>query len=124
MTLRSVLSPRCCPNYNDDGLQRINGYLRQEFLQWFRELKVLENVTVPRWINVTSENMKNFSIHTFCDASRDAYAAVTYLVQEGERGMVHFLASRSQISPLKVVTIPRLELLAALVGARLIENLC
>ncbi|GFU08441.1 uncharacterized protein NPIL_31541 [Nephila pilipes] len=70
------------------------------------ELKVLENVTVPRWINVNPENMKNFSIHTFCEASRDAYAAVTYLVQEGECGKVHFLASRSRISPLKVATIP------------------
>ncbi|GFU10914.1 uncharacterized protein NPIL_224261, partial [Nephila pilipes] len=64
--------------------EEITGSLRQEFLHWFRELKVLENVTVPRWINVNPENMKNFSIHTFCDASRDAYAAVTYLVQEGE----------------------------------------
>ncbi|GBN21967.1 hypothetical protein AVEN_107036-1 [Araneus ventricosus] len=61
-------------------------------------------------------------IHNFCDASKDAYAAVSYLVQEADDKNGHFLASRSRIAPLKSATIPRFELLAALVGARLTKS--
>ncbi|GBN09699.1 hypothetical protein AVEN_51328-1 [Araneus ventricosus] len=76
-------------------------------------------VRVPRWISIIPDVTKKFFIHTFCDASKDAYTSVSYLVQETDDTNVHFLASRSRIAPLKGATIPRLELLAALMGARL-----
>ncbi|GBM51632.1 hypothetical protein AVEN_43264-1 [Araneus ventricosus] len=58
--------------------------LRKEFLQCFQDLKILEEIHVSRWINVTAENLKHCTIHTFCDASKDAYAAVVFLRLEEE----------------------------------------
>ena len=55
----------------------------------------------------------------FGDASEDAYGAVVYLrvtTQEGYK--VSFANARTRVAPLKKVTLPRLELLAALLAAR------
>ncbi|GBM70125.1 hypothetical protein AVEN_151584-1 [Araneus ventricosus] len=99
--------------------KEITGSLREDFFQLFRELEALKEVRVPRWINITPDATKKFNIHTFCGAIKDAYAAVSYLEQEAGDKNVHFLASRIRIAPLKGAMIPRLELLAALVGVRL-----
>ena len=59
----------------------------------------------------------------YCDASLSAYAAVIYLLIESESGSyMHFVASKTRVSPLKRQTIPRLELLSALLLARLMET--
>ncbi|XP_041984959.1 uncharacterized protein LOC121737359 [Aricia agestis] len=60
-------------------------------------------------------------MHIFCDASSKAYAAVIYwrLTRADGRVLVSFVASKSRVSPLKPISIPRLELQAALLGARL-----
>ena len=64
-----------------------------------------------------------FQIHTFFDASKMAFAAVTYLRVEHDLGVtVQIIASKSRIAPIKIVTIPRLELLAGLLGANLWIN--
>ncbi|GBN33440.1 hypothetical protein AVEN_171049-1 [Araneus ventricosus] len=97
--------------------------INPKWLKEFRELEALKEVRVPLWINITPDATKKFFIHTFCDASKDAYATVSYLVQESDDKNVHFLASRSRITPFKGSTTPRLELLAALVGARLIKSI-
>ena len=60
----------------------------------------------------------------FCDASLRAYAAVVYLLSESESGIqVDFVASKTRVSPLKQQTVPRLELLSAVLLARLIHNI-
>ncbi|GBM83679.1 hypothetical protein AVEN_84251-1 [Araneus ventricosus] len=97
--------------------------LREKFVQWFRELEALKEGRVPRWINITADATKKFFIQNFCDASKDAYAAVSYLVQEADDKNVQFLASRSRIAPFKGATISRLELLTAFVGARLAKSI-
>ncbi|GBN40527.1 hypothetical protein AVEN_120918-1 [Araneus ventricosus] len=43
----------------------ITGNHRKEFLQWFQDLKILEEIHISRWINVTAENLKHCTIHTF-----------------------------------------------------------
>ncbi|GBM28859.1 hypothetical protein AVEN_146999-1 [Araneus ventricosus] len=101
----------------------ITGNLRKEFLQWFQDLKILEEIHISRWINVTAENLKHCTIHTFCDASKEAYAAVVFLRLEEEGSVkLSLLAAKSRIVPLRGGTIPRMELLAALVGARLTNS--
>ena len=59
----------------------------------------------------------------FCDASAKAYAAVVYLRLEGESHMsVRFLAAKTRVSPLGGMTIPRLELLSALLLSKLMTS--
>ena len=66
----------------------------------------------------------SYTLCGFCDASLGAYAAVVYLLVETEYGhAVKFVASKTQVSPLKRQTIPRLELLSALLLARLMMSI-
>ena len=60
----------------------------------------------------------------FCDASQRAYAAVVFMkVGSASKSAIRFVASRTRIAPLNSLTIPRLELLAALLLARLLSNI-
>ncbi|GFW67505.1 integrase_H2C2 domain-containing protein [Trichonephila clavipes] len=53
-------------------------------------------------------------------ASIKAYGAVSYVrLRTFDKISVHLLASKSRVAPLKVLTLPRLELMGALLAARL-----
>ncbi|XP_047988458.1 uncharacterized protein LOC125228055 [Leguminivora glycinivorella] len=60
-------------------------------------------------------------LHIFCDASEKAYASVAYwrFVREDGKIWVALVTSKSRVTPLKPVSIPRLELQAAVLGTRL-----
>ncbi|CAG4990908.1 unnamed protein product [Colias eurytheme] len=67
------------------------------------------------------------SYTVFTDASETAYAAAVYWRTENNRGEynVSLIASKARVAPLKPISMPRLELQAALLGSRLahtIEN--
>ena len=58
----------------------------------------------------------------FGDASEHAYGAIVYIrLYVDDKYMVYFVDARSRVAPMKKMSIPRLELLAALLCARLIE---
>ena len=63
------------------------------------------------------------TIHNFSDASSTGYGQVTYLRIENEKGDIHcaFLMGKAHIAPIKTMTIPRLELMAATVSVRVGE---
>jgi hypothetical protein len=70
-------------------------------------------------------NGKESQTHVFCDASERTYGAVLYVRSTtGESFMVRLACSKTRLAPVKKVTLPRLELLAALVGARLLQYFC
>ncbi|XP_062712488.1 uncharacterized protein LOC134289857 [Aedes albopictus] len=60
-------------------------------------------------------------LHTFADASQQAYGACIYARSTDVEGAVkvRLIASKSKVAPLKRVSIPRLELSAAVLAARL-----
>ena len=61
----------------------------------------------------------------FCDASQDTYKACAYLRREFENNVVECrqVAGKGRIAPLKVHSICRLEVMVALIAARLAETL-
>ncbi|XP_071056484.1 uncharacterized protein [Onthophagus taurus] len=66
-----------------------------------------------------NENYRS-SLHTFCDTSDSAYAAAVFLRVETYEGVkTILLQARSRVAPIKKTSIPRLELLATTIGARL-----
>ena len=67
-----------------------------------------------------------FSIHTFTDASENAYATAVYSRHVYENGdvTVRLITLTSRLAPLKAVSITRLQLLDALIGVRLTIQLC
>jgi len=87
-------------------------------------LRTSAPILVPRYLlyNVSNE-VESYSLHGFCDASLRAYAAVVYLRVKTCTGYsVTFLASKTRVTPLQEQAIPRLELLSALLLARLITS--
>ena len=67
---------------------------------------------------------KGCSLHGFCDALLGAYAAVVYVRIETVSGTssVSFVASKTRVAPVNKQTIPRLELLSALLLSNLITT--
>ncbi|XP_043242087.1 uncharacterized protein LOC122391851 isoform X2 [Amphibalanus amphitrite] len=92
--------------------------LQEEVDAWWHD-SVSKTVWFPRSVMTTEAGAEPPLFHVFCDASRSAYCAAVYVLQGGE---VHLLVARARLAPLKpVLTIPRLELMAALTGARLMD---
>ena len=62
--------------------------------------------------------MNAANIHTFVDASEVAYTTTSYLRQQYISGevSVSFIAAKSRVAPLKVISLPRLELKGAVIG--------
>ena len=60
-------------------------------------------------------------LHHFPDASEIGHGAVSYLRIVNERGEIHccLIMAKSRLAPIKPVTIPRMELLAAVLATRL-----
>ncbi|KRZ65356.1 hypothetical protein T10_2495, partial [Trichinella papuae] len=88
---------------------------------WKAEVMSLSRIQIPRCI-VPSKQRIRFELHAFCDASKTAYGGVVYLRTVCSDGEIStkLVMSKSRVAPIKRVTIPRLELIAALVSARLV----
>ena len=82
-------------------------------------------ISLPRYYFAdTSGDILEVNLHGFCDASTTAYAAVIYLVVTSKiRISTQRVAAKTRVAPLSQQTIPRLELLAALILARLIISM-
>ena len=107
-----------------DWDQLLTGDLLQRWKTLVTELRSSPAMSMPRCLldGVPGE-VNSFSLRGFCDASKHAYAAVVYLIIETPNGrFTRFVASKTRVSPLKSQTIPRLELLSALLLARLMRS--
>ncbi|XP_018406350.1 PREDICTED: uncharacterized protein LOC108782552, partial [Cyphomyrmex costatus] len=87
------------------------------------KLQFLKNLEISR--KVVCSNMQVAEIHGFCDASQQAYGACLYIRSISCDGQieVHLLCSKSRVAPLKALSIPRLELCAALLLAQLVSKI-
>ncbi|GFX71884.1 DUF5641 domain-containing protein [Trichonephila clavipes] len=73
---------------------------------------------------VVAKQPEVIELHGFSDASQSAYGAVVYCkyVTSDGRVLVHLIASKSRVAPTKQTTIPRLELCAAVLLAKLVHR--
>jgi len=79
---------------------------------------------IPRQITCEGDII-NIQIHGFADASIDAYGCCLYLRTTNPSG-VHtskLICAKSKVAPLKIISLPRLELCAALLLARLASKI-
>ena len=97
--------------------------LQSKVDNWFHELGGLPALCIPRCLEAMPD-VKSTSLHTFVDASEEAYGAVVYIRHVYVNGTVtsRLVASKSRVSPLQAVSIPRLELMAAVVGVNLTKS--
>ncbi|XP_011859054.1 PREDICTED: uncharacterized protein LOC105556570 [Vollenhovia emeryi] len=88
-----------------------------------RQLTDLRKLRVPRCVKF-STNPQRVEIHGFADASQRAYGACLYVRTKQDDGQyrTELLCSKSRVAPLKAISLPRLELSAALLLSRLLEK--
>ena len=91
--------------------------LKSEWEELSTELFNTSGVIVPRRINVGRQNIQ---LHAFCDASNSAYGAVVYFVFDN---ISTFIMAKAKVTPTRPMTIPKLELTALLIAARLVVYL-
>ncbi len=85
-------------------------------------IHALESLAVPRF--VLRPSLPRTDLHVFCDSSEKAYAAAVYLVSydDDSQASCFLLCSKTRVAPTKAVSLPRLELCAAHLGAKLVDS--
>ena len=101
--------------------------LSDEFLNgWSQLLSMLKGanpISITRCVYRLADP-KVAQLVGFCDASSKAYAAVVYLKLEDEDSVeVKLLGAKTRVAPVHGITIPRLELLSALLLSKLLTSL-
>lgn len=91
--------------------------------EWEAEVPQVNNICLRRCYVSPALDKPECSreLHVFCDASQQAYGSVAYLRKGDTDGHleVSFLTARSRVAPKRQLSMPRLELCAALTGAQL-----
>ena len=94
--------------------------------KWKTIASTFQGVTIslPRcYFSLPSGRSSVYSLRGFCDAATGAYAAVVYMMgKAGDEMFTRFVAAKTRVSPVGKQTIPRLELLSALLLAKLITT--
>ncbi|XP_075163779.1 uncharacterized protein LOC142236428 [Haematobia irritans] len=80
-------------------------------------------IQIPRWIRFTPKDTIEF--HGFSDASEKAYAAVLYarVIPKSGPVSVSLLFAKTRVAPIKVLSLPRLELCGAALLATMVNAL-
>ena len=93
--------------------------LTDEWKNIATDLQASLNVTFNRKYFSENTNLADaHELHVFVDASTKAYGAAAYIRNSNKTSLV---MAKTRVAPMKETTIPRLELLAALIGARLLN---
>ena len=89
------------------------------------ELHLFSHIKIPHYYFELGKSPINIQIYGFSDASERAYAAVLYIRCDYGNNVVHtrLITFESRVAPVKKQTIPRLELLGALILATIVKPL-
>ena len=97
-------------------------------LAWCIELPRLAEITIPR--SYFSGPFQHLELHMFGDSSQDVFSAVGFLRAQVTCTSAEiitelaFLLGKARVAPMKVMTVLKLELQAALLAARLKREIC
>lgn len=98
----------------------------QRWEKWKEQLPKLSQVVVTRCVKPDKlEVLKSAELHNFADASQFAFGAVSYLrlVDVKDNVYCSFLMGKSRLAHIRPMTVPRLELSAAVLAVQLDKTL-
>ncbi|XP_036345864.1 uncharacterized protein LOC118755091 [Rhagoletis pomonella] len=94
--------------------------LNKIWWHWWQEFPNVKQLKIPRCYSPQILHGGKVEIHTFVDASQVAFAAVVYVRVLHINGVdVRFIMGKTRTAPAELMSIPRLELQAAVLGTRL-----
>ena len=121
-SVRSKLILQCVWTKGVEWNEEIPMEVSLKWNQWVQELSELEHLHIPRCYSdlPLSQNAK-VELHAFGDASEVGYASAFYLRFFHEDGKVStsLVMSKTRVAPVRKITLKRLELMAAVITARL-----
>lgn len=96
--------------------------LKEQWLNFWNRIESIEHVKIPRWVG--SESGAKIELHGFSDASSKGSGVVIYVRTINTIGQIKVvqLTAKSKVAPIKMVSIPRLELVAATLLAKLMKH--
>lgn len=97
-------------------------HLHTQWLRWYMKIAHLNNVKITRKI-LCNEPLQT-ELYGFCDASEKVYGACIYIrtTDCNHQHHVTLLCSKTRVAPLKIVSLPRLELCSVLLLSRLYQR--
>ncbi|XP_057294388.1 uncharacterized protein LOC130622946 [Hydractinia symbiolongicarpus] len=101
--------------------EKISEPLRSAWERWRLDIVLLKKLEVNRCVKpLHFKEIESTSLHHFSDASNEGYGTATYLRIRDVEGNVNccLLLGKSRVAPIKMVSIPRLELTAATVAVK------
>ena len=85
------------------------------------DMELASAIPNTRSIHLEGESTSS-ELHIFCDASETAHCTAAYLCQSNSsRTSSNLIMCQTRVASIKDTTIPRLELLAAVIGIRLVK---
>ncbi|XP_065089395.1 uncharacterized protein LOC135710676 [Ochlerotatus camptorhynchus] len=95
------------------------------WIRWTGLFRKIGDLRIPRcyFKKATTQTYDQLQLHIFVDASEAAFSAVAYFRVVNAEGKAEctIVAAKTKVTPLKPLSIPRLELKAAVLGSRLMS---
>ncbi|XP_055543765.1 uncharacterized protein LOC129729278 [Wyeomyia smithii] len=104
----------------------ISESLHNLWSRWIEVYLTISEVRVPRCFlgHLLPEEIDEIELHVFTDASVASCACVAYLrMSYSGGGWCSLVAAKTKVAPLRALSIPRLELEAAMMGSRLLQKI-
>jgi len=100
--------------------QEVPDTINDRWQDWIQELKKITGMEIPRCYSPAFSTALHRQLHIFCDASTEAYSVVCYFrFEHSGRFETAFVTGKAKVAPLKSISVPRMELEAALMGSRM-----
>lgn len=105
-----------------DWDEELSSNLRSRWLNFRNQLDNVTTISIPRWFGTRASALA-VELHGFSDASQSALAAVVFLriLNELDDIRVTLVSAKTKVAPLKRMTIPRLELAAAVLVRQVLK---
>ncbi|GFS88494.1 uncharacterized protein TNCV_1461341 [Trichonephila clavipes] len=100
--------------------------LKNKWETWCSQVCLLNDLTLERkYFPYPLDKGKDLQLHIFCGASPRVFGAVAYFryVTANDDIYTIFITAKSRVSPLKKLTLSRLELLGAVLASRILKYL-
>ena len=106
-----------------DWDQPLDADIANSWETWKHELANADQIKVPRWLLRNLSSVDKVELHGFGGASERAYGTAVYICAEDKDGnrISNLVMAQLRVAPVKRISLPRLELLAAYITAKLLD---